>query len=104
MRMNIPLLLQHQSIDSAYDPTPAKEQQRTQQVMGRQSVVQFEIEQTNMEISRDVLQSALQMSSIGSDETLEFTVFNGKASGIGDGLVVVAFSSSVHVISSFLGR
>lgn len=83
-----------------YDPKPAQEQLAGQTVLGRQSLVQFEIKKNKMtglgpKVSPTLLQTALTLSV--SNE-LEFTSFVGKDIGIGDGLVIVAVGKNTHAI------
>mmetsp|Transcript_16771 Transcript_16771/g.38739 ORF Transcript_16771/g.38739 Transcript_16771/m.38739 type:complete len:1295 (+) Transcript_16771:124-4008(+) len=83
-----------------YDPKPAQEQLAGQTVLGRQSLMQFEIKKNKMtalgpKVSPTLLQTALAVSI--SNE-LEFTSFVGKDIGIGDGLVIVAVGKITHAI------
>jgi len=92
-----------------YDPTPGKEQLAGQTSLGRQSLVQFEISSivgVEYEVTISVLEGALTLA-IGSKEDLKFTSFVGKDAGIGDGLIVVAFSSdgaATHAIAAWDGK
>jgi S-adenosylmethionine/arginine decarboxylase-like enzyme len=77
-----------------YDPTPAQEQLKGQTALGRQSLVQFEIQPAKIvntvKVEAATIEAALDLA-IDYDE-LEFTFFQDIAN-IGDGLVAVAYTS-----------
>ena len=86
---------------SDYDPKPAQEQLAGQTMLGRQSLVQFELKntvnnQSGPTVTPELLQTALSLSV--SDDLELFTSFPGRDTGIGDGLVVVANGKDTHAI------
>jgi len=76
-----------------YDEKPGKEQHAGQTSLGRQSLMQFSVNQIEKgtEITAAALESSL-VSAVSSQDVLELTSVVGKDSGIGNGLVVVAFT------------
>ena len=87
-----------------YDPTPAQEQHAGQISLARQSLVQFETKNTNAKITVSMVESALNKAIVSQGE-IKLHSFEGNAN-IGDGLVVVAFSTegTTQAILSWDGR